>query len=55
MDTLNFIGFALAFILGIILGIIIMYVASLIIDRWIESRTPDEIEEIIKEEKGGNI
>lgn len=53
METLNFIGFALAFMLGIILGIIIMYVASLIIDRWIESRSPEEIEEIIKEETGG--
>ena len=51
MDTLNFIGFALAFMSGIILGIIIMYVASLIIDRWIESRTPEEILEIIREEE----
>lgn len=51
MDTLNFIGMALAFVFGTMLGITIMYVSSLIIERWADSLTPDEILEIIREEE----
>lgn len=51
MDTLNFIGMALAFVLGIMLGITIMYVSSLIIEKWADSLTPEEMLEIIKREK----
>lgn len=50
MDTLNFIGMALAFVLGIMLGITIMYVSGLIIEKWADSLSPEEIEEIIREE-----
>ena len=55
MEALNFFGICIAFVVGCIFGLTFMYVGGLIIDRWVDSLTPDEIEEIIKEEKGGNI
>lgn len=51
MEALNFFGICIAFVCGCIFGLTLMYVGGLIIDRWVESRSPEEIAEIIREEE----
>lgn len=50
MDTLNFFGIAIAFVLGIMTGACILYFGGLLIDRFIDTRSAEEISEMAKEE-----
>lgn len=50
MDCLNFIGMFASFVLGIVLGGSFMYFANLMIEKWADSLSPEEIEEIIRKE-----
>lgn len=54
MEALNFFGICIAFVVGCIFGLTLMYVGGLIIDRWVDSLTPDEILEIIREEENAH-
>ena len=50
MDCLNFVGMLASFVLGIMLGGSFMYFANLMIEKWADSLSPEEIEEIIRKE-----
>lgn len=50
MDTLNLFGLAIAFVLGVMTGACILYFGGLMIDRFIDTRSAEEIAEMTREE-----
>lgn len=50
MDTLNFFGFAIAFVVGIMTGASLLYFGDLLIERFVDSRSAEEIDEMAREE-----